>query len=107
MSQLRPKAIREVSTGTPETDRVQEELAHKLKALQSCPLLFGVSVTAVLRPNVTEKIDHKLGRQPQGFIVLDLTGNFGPAIQRMGWDTKTITLVHGGAANLTVKLWVF
>ena len=107
MSRLRPRAVKEISTGDPGTDRVQEELARKTKDIDACPLLRGVSVSTKLRPNIPEQIAHKLGRQPQGFLVTDITEGFGPAIRRLSWDSRTITLVHGGAANLTAQLWVY
>lgn len=107
MSRLRPRAVKEISTGDPGTDRVQEELARKTKDIDACPLLRGVSVSTKLRPNIPEQIAHKLGRQPQGFLVTDLTGGFGPAIQRTAWDSRTITLVYGGPTNVTAQLWIW
>lgn len=107
MSRLLPKAVHEISTGDAGVDRVQEELARKTKDIDACPLLRGVSVSAKLRPNIEERIAHKLGRQPQGFLVTDVTGGFGPAIQRMAWDSRTITLVYGGPTNVTAQLWIW
>lgn len=107
MSHLVPRAVREISTGDAGTDRVQEELARKTKDTDACPLLRGVSVSAKLRPNVAQAIAHKLGRQPIGWIVVDLAGDFGPALRRTAWDTRTITLEHGGSADIIVALWVY
>jgi hypothetical protein len=47
--------------------------------------------------------DHKLGKEPEGFIVLDNTAN--ATIWRSDWDDKTITL-HS-SANSQIKVWVF
>jgi len=107
MSRLRPIAVKEVSTGDSGTDRVQEELASKVKDIQDCPLLRGVSVSAKLRPNVPEQIAHKLGRQPTGFLVTDVTEGFGPAVQRKSWDSKSIVLVYGGPTAITAQLWIW
>lgn len=107
MSRLQPRAVREVSTGDVGTDRVQEELARKTRDMESCPILQGVSVSASLPNGVATRIAHKLGRKPQGFIVTDLSGDYGPAIQRNAWDDRSLTITHSGAATLAVQLWVY
>lgn len=107
MSLHQPKAVREVSTGDAGTDRVQEELARKVERLDKCALTSGVMVSASLPNGVATRILHKLGRQPQGYIVVDLSGDYGPAIQRTAWDASSLTLTHAGAGTLSVRLWVF
>ena len=107
MSRLQPRAVKEISTGDPGTDRVQQELARKTKDIDACPLLRGVSVSTKLRPNIEERISHKLGRQPTGFLVTDVTEGFGPWLKRTSWDSKSIVLVYGGPTAITVQLWIW
>lgn len=108
MSRLQPRAVKEISTGDAGTDRVQEALAHALREVDACPLLHGVLISAKLRPSISEQIPHKLGRTPQGFVVVDLQGtSYGPTLRRRSWDARTITLEYGGASDLAVKVWVF
>jgi len=107
VSRLRPRAVKEISTGDPGTDRVQEELARKTRDIEgACPQLRGVHCYATLASGVPSVVSHKLGRQPQGWNVEDAWGDVQD-VQRTAWDAKTLTLLHAGAATLRVKVWVY
>ena len=49
-------------------------------------------------------IAHKLGRQPQGWQVVDATGGV-PALYRYAWTPATITLTSSGTASITLRVW--
>lgn len=58
-------------------------------------------------------IPHGLGRVPQGYIIVDVTGGyFGIGIVRYAWDERTISLFGqkvnwSGSSNVTISLFVF
>lgn len=58
-------------------------------------------------------IPHGLGRVPQGYMVVDMTGGYFAFLPvRYAWDDKTITLFGqkqnwSGSANVTISLYVF
>lgn len=58
-------------------------------------------------------IEHKLGRQPVGYQVVDISGGyFGIGIVRYAWDDKTISLFGQkvnwtGSSNVIISVYVF
>lgn len=72
--------------------------------LERWPWRDGVRLEVDFGGGATANVQHKLGRTPRGFIVINATGSQG-AIVKTDADEKTITLT--GAAGLVVELWVF
>lgn len=90
---------------------VQAELARALDAIwewshqvERWPWRDGVAVTVDFAGSATATVQHKLGRTPRGFVVINASGNQA-AVVKTDADARTITLA--GTAGLEVELWVF
>lgn len=92
-------------TGNQDVELLQQNMKKFVKPLEDCPLLDGILLENVDLANaVNTVINHKLGRQPRGWIVVDHAGT-GTLIYRIAWNSSTLTLL--AAAACTVSLWVF
>lgn len=49
-------------------------------------------------------INHKLGRQPIGWRIVDVTVGYN-IFQRIAWDARTITLLCPSAATANIEVW--
>ena len=63
----------------------------------------AVTITATATGAGTVVTDHKLGRQPVGWIVTDLTA--AVTVHRSAWDANSISLVFSGAATVNVLVY--
>lgn len=93
-----------------ETRGVQHGISAHTEQVSQCPLIVGSALEDVSMTAATdEKIAHKLGFQPTGWIVVDYeTSASSPLptrIKRISWDDKFITLQSN--VDCTVDLWVF
>lgn len=94
-----------------DTNNLQTAVRDFFKPAERCDLLDGVYLQNVQLPIRTDTvIEHKLGRQPIGWIVCDK--NYSYWVRRIAWDDKTITLYSSntlmvGGSTMTVSLWVF
>jgi hypothetical protein len=97
-------------TGTEEVERLQENVKKFVKVLEDNPLLDGHLLDRVFFTGAaTVVINHGLGRQIRGWIVVDKFGSAGgppfETVERTAWDDKTLTLTATGTC--CVLLWVF
>ena len=100
---IRPLEVQ--TTGDQDLELLMQNVKKFAKVLEDNPLLDGRLIEDVDLANaVNTTIDHKLGRQPMGWIVTDHAGT-GTLIYRISWDDKTLVLL--AAAACTVGLWVF
>ena len=99
-----PRPLRQITTGNaPEDDRYRQ-LTEGLREPLLCPLLIGRMVTVELPAAGDVVVNHLLGRQPMGYIVVDQTVA-APSFFRAAWDVRTLTFTSAVAS--TVTLWVF
>lgn len=79
--------------------------SQELQPTLDCPIIQGNALTSISFEAATDKtISHGLNRVPQGWIVIDKTGNAD--IWRSGeWTSNTITLKANVA--VTASIWVY
>ena len=88
---------------------LQFGLKSFLQQIESCPLLDGRLLENLSFSASSNTVEHKLGRQPQGWIVVNLKQGVGAAatarLNLTAWDAKRIKITSDQAA--IVSLWVF
>lgn len=87
------RIISEVNKNADETSR----------AAAKQPLLNGLIVTGISVTAVSAAFNHGLGRQPQGWFIVDKQADVN--VWRTNWSNRTINLV--GDANATVSIYIF
>jgi hypothetical protein len=102
------KDLKLVSTRNPEMSRLQSNLEQWAASVILAGLNDGVLLEAVsLSTGGTNAIEHKLNREPRGWIIVRKRANANV------WDSqdanvfKTKSLALECSANVTVDLWVF
>jgi len=93
-------------SGGPELDKVQENIAQVLNPLLKNPLVNGVLLTKVQLANGTTNVEHKLGREPLGWIIVRqdaaaLIYEPSTAINK----ARLLTLISNAAT--IVDIWAF
>lgn len=86
-----------------ELDQLQTRWKQVLDPISDNTLLKGRQVRDVALQTGVNVIDHRLGRQPQGWLIIDLNAN--ATVYRSGWSDLTITLTASGPC--TVSLYIF
>lgn len=90
----------------PTTNRAKDELAKSGKDLARVPFLRGSMIDVTIAATSSERLTHKLGRTPQGWIKCGVTG--GPdSIYETDRNARTITLQNDEVVDITIKVWVF
>lgn len=106
MSDLR--TFKKVSSGPPELLKLQSNVDQFLQTLLINPLLSGVLIEDVkLTTGITNKIEHKLDRELQGYIIVKKNANsiiYDSQSSNL-LSSKTLNLLC--TANVTISLWVF
>lgn len=82
---------------------LQTQWASKIEPTLSLPQVQGVFVDAVL-PAGTLTINHKLGRKPQGWQIMDID-SASVIYRSQPFNLLTLTLTSSASAN--VKIWVY
>lgn len=102
------QAFRDLNFSDQQINRLQDNVAEVLGRLAGptgIAFLDGVTVSATLI-NGANTITHKLGRVPQGWIVLDVKASAAPNLYRSGAFTSTSFPITAAAA-CTAVFWVF
>lgn len=91
-----------------KTARVQDNIKQVFNQLNSCPLVTGNRLTGDNNEGVqitssTTKVEHKLGRQPLGYMILKLRGN--SVVWMVSMDDLFITF--DCTVDVKIDLWVF
>ncbi len=91
-----------------ELDRVQDNVEKFSEQFTNIEILDGQSITNLrLTSGIVNEVEHKLGRELQGWIITRIRGN------AIVWDDqdvnkkKSLTLRLVCNSNVTVDLWVF
>lgn len=88
-----------------EVNKALTDLVTSLKPLFDSDFTIGRRVTIKFESAEEKTVNHGLGRQPSGFLVLDVQAPDPVSFCRTGWDRESITLKSSGPATLTI--WVF
>ena len=105
-------SFRKIVSKDSDLQRVQDNVSLVLNQLLPKEILDGVLVRAVVAVTPTV-INHGLGRQPLGWLVVDRQPGIGgfvvdAPIVRTAWDERSITLSQpAGAGNVPLTIWVF
>jgi predicted Zn-dependent protease with MMP-like domain len=91
-----------------EVAKFQYNVVEAFTNIASVEILNGVLLKQVeLVTGQDNNVNHKLGREPQGYIIVRKRANSNI------WDSqdtnkfKDLTLVLNCSANVTVDLWIF
>jgi len=91
-----------------DLNRVQSNVDASLKTIETLPWMGGVIIDGVLLVSgVDNRVDHGLGRDPTGFIVLDKQATCDIWRSTTSNSLASLTLLLRSSANVTIKLWVF
>lgn len=86
-----------------ETTQLQDSVALILNQVTKKTLIDGVHVKNVALATGSNRFNHTLGRQPEGWDVVDRDA--AADIFRSAWDANTITL--DASAPVTIAIWIF
>lgn len=92
-------------TGDQDLELAQQNIKRFVKVLEDNPVLDGrlIEDIDVPLPPATVEVEHKLDRQPRGWIVCDVDAS--TYVYRIAWNDKTIVIA--GRAAATISIWVF
>lgn len=86
-----------------EVTALQDNLVLVVNQISKKTLIDGVHIKDVALVTGSNRINQTLGRQPEGWVVVDRDGT--ATVYRTAWDANTITLVSSGTT--TISIWVF
>lgn len=89
-------------TATPELAKLEDNVANVLEPVLNAAILDGKLVENV-NLNTAASVQHKLGRVPRGWIVVDRNAN--AQVWSTAKDKNFLTLSSSGAVVVTI--WVF
>lgn len=94
-------------SGEHNVDKLQSALKTFVTPLENNPLLDGNLIECGISAANSALIPHGLGRQPIGWIIVDLVAAPGAVScpLRTAWDTRNLTLFCN--TSVTLKIWVF
>jgi len=98
-----PTQYNEVITDDDKLNRVQRNIRAAVDPLSKDVLLNRVEITTTIKSATSTTIQHNLGRQPRGWIVVDKTGPYD--VWRISWNASTIILDSSG--DVDVKLIIY
>jgi len=97
------KSLKRVNFKNEETNALQENVYQFVNQINPV-ISSGVLLTSISVGVSPLKIEHKLGRVPQGFYVVDKNSNSN-VWRSSASDNRYITL--SASAPSTISLWVF
>ena len=104
MSNLR--GFKKVNSDNSELAKVQENIDVALKPVLDAAIISGILVKQVSLLSTQDNIiDHKLGREYRGYIVVDKNANAN--IWTASTKFKQSQLVLATSIDVVVSLWVF
>lgn len=101
------KDFKKISSTNKEVKQLQENVEQAIKPIINSQIVDGVLVKNIVIVSGTEKfVEHKLGREPIGFIVVRKRAN------AIIWDdqdnnTNKRTFSLNSSANVTIDAWIF
>ena len=87
-------------------NRIQDKLVRVINAIARKPIVDGHIISGVLIDSVETKVEHGLGRVPQGWMIIN--GQSDVVEETADADDKFLYLIAVLGATLeNRKLWVF
>jgi hypothetical protein len=99
----RSRFFRKIITEDRELNQLQTNVDEAIAPFIRSPILDGRLIENVALINGTTAVEHKLGRQILGYIIV--AQDASASIYNSALSDKFVTLVSN--ANVNVKLWVF
>lgn len=108
-------ALKKYQSSDVQVNRFQEEVAKKFTEL-TAPFITGRYLTIVANQQETNVIpltttatnfEHKLGREPEGFIVVYLDGNAVIWWDRTTTEDRSLFIRLDASANVNAKIWIY
>lgn len=108
-------ALKKYSTGDAKVDKFQEAVAQQFNQL-TAPFISGRYITTEvngLETNIlpltttAANFEHKLGREPEGFLVTYQDDNAVIWWDRSSTEDRTLFLRLDASATVNAKVWVF
>jgi hypothetical protein len=97
--QFTPTSLEEVSR---QGNTLAERVAQTLRRVTSNPENDAIVLSVALTTLTNNVVNHKLGRQPVGWKLVDDTGG---GIVRVAWTPTTITLYSPATCTVSLKVW--
>lgn len=98
------KDFKKVS-GPAELNRLQEKLQEFFAPIIACPIIDGNLLTNVSLSSTETKVEHKLAREPQGYIITRKNANQDVWESSKALPTRHLSLTATG--DVVVDIWVF
>jgi hypothetical protein len=105
MTQMQP--YRRIRTEESKLSEVQDSIHDSIVSIQPNSFLVGETIDVFLATGSTQEVNHKLGKKPEGWFVLDIDA---PAV--IYRDTTKIKLLDRilylvTDVDVNLKIWVF
>lgn len=101
------KSFKKLGSESEETNRIQENITAALEPFLRSEVVNGVLLKGIkLQTGAPNKVNHSLGRAPQGWIVVRQNAN-SVIWQVNASELISTTLQLEASANVTIDLWVF
>lgn len=101
-------SFRKIGTESFELKQVQENIEQTFKSVLSNPLLDGVLLSDIgLTTGSPNMVEHKLGRQPLGYIVVKRSAAATISDVKSEKVVEQNFLKLNTSTNVTISLWVF
>lgn len=97
------KAFKKIAQDAYNTDKLQSNSEQNFNQIGKVPFMTGNRLTSVAIVTTTTKVEHKLGRNPLGYIITKQDAN--SVIWQVSQDDLFITF--DCSSNVTIDLWVF
>lgn len=98
------KKFKKLVSEQADSNQIQANVEEAFNQINTKAIVDGVLLKdIILTTGIINKISHKLGRKPLGYIIVRRNAN--STIYDNSVDNKTINL--NCTANVTVSIWVF
>lgn len=100
----RPSALTQFQTDDKDFQLMQNQWSAVLNPVLKNPLVNGIVVSGIALINGDTVVNHKLGRTPQGWFLIDLTAS-ATVYRNAAFNDLTLTL--NSSAVATAAIYVF
>ena len=101
-------SFKKLFTKDDELRRVQDEVALGFQQVDRQPFMNGVILTGtVLASGTDTKVNHGLGRVPQGFVILAKNATADVWTSTTTNPRPELTIILKSSAAVTVTVWIF
>lgn len=96
-----------IHTDDYELKTVQGNVGKTLDLLTTGPLSGGLLLTGVALASGDTNVEHRLGREPQGYLVVKRSGAADIYDKEVAKNLKSTLLKLNSSAAITVSLYIF